>query len=63
MNNDENINKIYLEVMKIVKERQNQIVEIKIHFDRNNNKLYKDIVKLNREMFEDIYNKSEFKYK
>ena len=49
-------------IMSIVKDRQVQLTEIKMYVDKKNEtKLYKDIVKINKELFEEMYNKSEYR--
>ena len=51
-------------IMTIVKDRQVQITEIKLNFDKKNTtKLYKDIIKINKELFEEMYNKAEYRQK
>jgi hypothetical protein len=48
----------------LVKERQTQLAELKLFFDKNNKKLYKDIVLLNLYYFEEIFNsKNEYRFR
>jgi hypothetical protein len=49
-------------ISNLVRERQIQISELKIYFDKNNKKLYKDIVLLNLFFFDEIFsNKNDFR--
>jgi len=51
-------------IMSLVKDRQVQITEIKLYFDKSNTtKLYKDIIKISKEIFEEMYNKTEYRQK
>lgn len=44
-------------IMNIVKDRQTQINELKVFFNRKTTKLYKDIVRIDQSQFEDLYSK------
>jgi hypothetical protein len=49
-------------IASLVKERQTQIAELKIYFDKNNKKLYKDIILMNLFYFDEIFaNKNDYR--
>jgi hypothetical protein len=47
--------------MSIVKERQSQICDLKKYFDRKNESLYKDMILLDLNLFEEIFNRHEYR--
>ncbi len=64
MEDRKNLEQLQNKIMNLVKERQIQLSEIKLYFDKTNTtKLYKDIVKISKEIFEQLYSKSEYKQK
>jgi hypothetical protein len=63
---DDNLNKqieIQNKISAIVKERQIQITELKSYYNIKNKNLYKDVILLsdNLILFEDLFNKSEYR--
>jgi hypothetical protein len=51
-------------ITNLVRERQIQISELKIYYDKNNKKLYKDIILINLLYFDEIFmNKNDYRLK
>jgi hypothetical protein len=47
--------------MSMVRERQTQVCDLKKYFDRKNQSLYKDMILLDLNIFDEIFNRQEYR--